>query len=280
MATLPPPTRLLGVPSCAPTTSVPSVPARCSRARPAAPLPASIAAPRSARRADAVDQRRAGYQSGRGRVPCRRASRRRDRGADLSDGGLQRARRPLAGELPDSVAAGGCPGAAATSASTWLRSSRIRRRRLATGRTGGGVRAAGVAARGPGDLGGHGRLRARPAICRRSRFQAATQFVAPRGPAIGRPLVTEPAAGLPRHRLYYHWHDGHGTSIPTPTATDSTKLGSGFTRRGAVVGASVSGNASFAAPAAHCYVVIATERVAELHSQIAGNEAEGCHCLV
>jgi len=25
--------------------------------------------------------------------------------------------------------------------------------------------------------------------------------------AIGRPLVTEPAAGLPRHRLYYHWRD-------------------------------------------------------------------------
>jgi hypothetical protein len=25
--------------------------------------------------------------------------------------------------------------------------------------------------------------------------------------AIGRPLVTEPAAGLPRHRLYYHWRE-------------------------------------------------------------------------
>jgi hypothetical protein len=25
--------------------------------------------------------------------------------------------------------------------------------------------------------------------------------------AIGRPLVTEPAAGQPRHRLYYHWRD-------------------------------------------------------------------------
>jgi hypothetical protein len=25
--------------------------------------------------------------------------------------------------------------------------------------------------------------------------------------AIGRPLVTEPAAGHPRHRLYYHWRD-------------------------------------------------------------------------
>ena len=25
--------------------------------------------------------------------------------------------------------------------------------------------------------------------------------------AIGRPLVTEPAPGLPRHRLYYHWRE-------------------------------------------------------------------------
>jgi hypothetical protein len=50
-------------------------------------------------------------------------------------------------------------------------------------------------------------------------FVLGQRFVADRNPkppgnslsgaisAIGRPLVTEPAAGLPRHRLYYHWRE-------------------------------------------------------------------------